>query len=534
MLINLSTIDFSSVSSGSSSNIQEEKTVNMLLTDNSIDILPDEGYDGMAKVSVSHGPVQETVEKTITENGSHRITPSEGYDAMFQCVVDVNVPTITPAGELNIISNGKYDITDKASVNVNVPQTAPTGQFNGHVDVNGLKQLGWTDDDIADFQANVWWYDWQDEDYKVLDSDINHDISVGYKDQPGIRYAKQQDLAGSINETYSGDINLLAVPKSNFTNTTFASDTFNNCNNLRYVSMPSTVRTNFTFTNCSSLYSAPKVILGQGTYDGCSSLKTIDCSGVGPTASRIFNNCKNLEFVPELDLSNLPSNDYSYAHTMFYGCEKLKSVKLRNISNATQFAQVFWNCLNLTSIIVDGVEGKFNLPKVYADGVEGLFYHCGIRNIDISFSNRVTNLRNFCNQCSNLQNIIIGDTSKVSEMPQIFYNCGSLKSVVGIDFSGLTSYPYSAFRFDTNLEHIIVNGSISFSWTEDGFSVSNKLDYESIKSILTAMTKCTNPETSKTMRFKSTMQDQNGELQTLVDDCVNNKGWTITGLTITE
>ena len=57
------------------------------------------------------------------------------------------------------------------------------------------------------------------------------------------------------------------------------------------------------------------------------------------------------------------------------------------------------------------------------------------------------------------------------------------------------------------------------------------LDFNSIKSILEAMNRCTNPETAKTMSFNSTMTDQDSQLTNLVSEC-NGKGWTITGLTI--
>ena len=79
---------------------------------------------------------------------------------------------------------------------------------------------------------------------------------------------------------------------------------------------------------------------------------------------------------------------------------------------------------------------------------------------------------------------------------------------------------------------IHVTGSISFSWTsKNGFSGIPNLDFNSIKSILEAMNRCTNPETAKTMSFKATMTDQDSQLTNLVSEC-NGKGWTITGLTI--
>ena len=113
MLINLSTIDFSGVS-GASAKLQE-KTTTVLLTDTTTEIVPDEGFDGMAKVIVSHAPVQETVEQTITTNGSHVITPDTGYDAMTRCVVDVNV-----SGEIDFSSIGYTpEMTKEINDNIN-------------------------------------------------------------------------------------------------------------------------------------------------------------------------------------------------------------------------------------------------------------------------------------------------------------------------------------------------------------------------------------------------------------------------------
>ena len=83
----------------------------------------------------------------------------------------------------------------------------------------------------------------------------------------------------------------------------------------------------------------------------------------------------------------------------------------------------------------------------------------------------------------------------------------------------------------SKLTSIHVTGSISFSWTSGGFSSIPNLDFNSIKSILEAMNRCTNPETAKTMSFKATMTDQDSQLTNLVSEC-NGKGWTITGLTI--
>jgi hypothetical protein len=66
--------------------------------------------------------------------------------------------------------------------------------------------------------------------------------------------------------------------------------------------------------------------------------------------------------------------------------------------------------------------------------------------------------------------------------------------------------------------------------TSYGLDYAPNLDFDSIKSILVAMSKTTNTN-AKTMKFKSTISDQNGELTALISTC-SGLGWTITGLTI--
>ena len=73
-----------------------------------------------------------TQEKTIdiTENGTHTVTPDEGY-ALSKVMANVNVPIpegyIKPNGTLEVTENDTFDVTDKVSVNVNVPTGDPGG-----------------------------------------------------------------------------------------------------------------------------------------------------------------------------------------------------------------------------------------------------------------------------------------------------------------------------------------------------------------------------------------------------------------------
>ena len=148
-------------------------------------------------------------------------------------------------------------------------------------------------------------------------------------------------------------------------------------------------------------------------------------------------------------------------------------------------------------------------------------------------TSQVTNMDNMFSGCISLVSIPALDTSKVTKMGYMFGNCTSLTSIESIDFSSCTDtgYTFPFYNDYSKLTSMHVTGSISFSWTSNGFSSIPNLDFNSIKSILEAMNRCTNPETAKTMSFNSTMTDQDSQLTNLVSEC-NGKGWTITGLTI--
>ena len=89
MNINLANIDFCP---GGKSATLTETTAEILLSETEKVIVPPEGTDGFNKVTITHAPVEESVSATITSNGTHTITPSEGFGAMFGVSVDVNVP----------------------------------------------------------------------------------------------------------------------------------------------------------------------------------------------------------------------------------------------------------------------------------------------------------------------------------------------------------------------------------------------------------------------------------------------------------
>lgn len=248
--------------------------------------------------------------------------------------------------------------------------------------------------------------------------------------------------------------------------------------------------------------------------------KMLDTSQV-TSMENMFSSCGGLASIPTLNTSQVTS-----MKKMFSGCHKLAFIPALDTSKVTNMQYMFNNCGSLTTI------PALNTSQV--TNMDHMIYGCTrLYTIPALDTSKATNTTAMFRSCTNLAFIPALDTSKVVYMGYMFDDCSSLKSIESIDFSSCINkdYMFPSYTNYDKLTSIHVTGSISFSWTSNGFNNTPNLDFNSIKSILEAMNRCTNPETAKTMSFKATMTDQDSQLTNLVSEC-NGKGWTITGLTI--
>ena len=239
------------------------------------------------------------------------------------------------------------------------------------------------------------------------------------------------------------------------------------------------------------------------------------------TAISQYRNNKDVRYAKMLDTSQVTNMQY-----MFNGCSSLTSIPALDTSQVTNMDSMLRDCYNLTSIPT--------LDTSQVTSMDSMFRDCSsLTPIPALNTSQVTNMDSMFWGCSSLTSIPVLDTSQVISMNYMFSNCTRLTSIESIDFSSCigTDAMFPSYHNYSKLTSIHVTGSISFSWTSSGFSSIPNLDFNSIKSILEAMNRCTNPETAKTMSFKATMTDQDSQLTNLVSEC-NGKGWTITGLTI--
>ena len=394
---------------------------------------------------------------------------------------------IKAAIEAKGVSNVGDKFSDYPAKIASIPtggSTSGVSQWTGTVDRAGLTELGWSTTDIDNLQANVRWYNWQDPDYTVVDADRSITDISQYKNNKDVRYAKMLDTsqATDMRSKFQSCSSLTSIPALDTSKVT----------NMSYM-----------FGYCSNLTSIP----------------TLDTSQV-TNMQYMFNSCTSLTSIPTLDTSKVTNMGY-----VFFGCSRLTTIPTLNTSQVTAMNYMFGSCADLKTIPT--------LDTSQVTNTSGMFRYCSrLASIPTLDTSKVTDMSQMFDGCSSLTSIPALDTSQVTNMDGVFNGCSSLTTVESIDFSSCAykdifpSYP----RLD-KLTSMHVTGSISFSWTSGGFSSIPNLDFNSIKSILEAMNRCTNPETAKTMSFKATMTDQDSQLTNLVSEC-NGKGWTITGLTI--
>ena len=206
-------------------------------------------------------------------------------------------------------------------------------------------------------------------------------------------------------------------------------------------------------------------------------------------------------------------------YQMFRSCNLLKAIPAINTFLVTDMEGMFIYCSSLQTI-----------PKLYTSKVTNManmFDACySLQAIPPLDTSKVTNMSEMFNYCSSLQTIPQLDTSNVTNMDGMFYKCKSLQTISLLDMSKVSS-ALQTFDGCSNLKYLRLTGILK---TSINLSNSLYLDYDSVKSILTAASKKTNSD-SKTLSFNSTQTDKNGELAALVSTCTS-KGWTVSGLTL--
>ena len=362
------------------------------ITSNGTTDLSGEWKDASITVSIPEEKPEESLEATITSNGNYQYAPSEGsafsnaditvdvhptqaliatinengsrhFDGEYNGAdITVAVETFTPTGNIDINANGSYDVANYATANVNVQVTTKNySYFDGDVDNEGLRAIGWDDESIGMFRDNNLHYSWQNSDYivseenKALNGVIVDSNSISNnKDNPNFKYCPLFDTS----------------------NVTSMSGMFTNCSSLTSIPLLNTSKA----TNMSNLF------------NGCMSLTSIPLLDTSKVTSMIsmFHSCSSLTYIPLLNTSKVTN-----MNSTFYNCSSLNSISALDTSNVTNMANMFFNCSSLTSIpLLD--TSKVTLMNNTFRGCGSVKYLGGFKNLSISIS------AYFLDQCPNL------------------------------------------------------------------------------------------------------------------------------------
>ena len=147
---------------------------------------------------------------------------------------------ITENGTTEVVADSGYTGLGKVTINTEVSGGGSSKpKWTGHADAEGLKAIGWTDEDIAYYQENgVNWNEEADEYHKVTDDNkalygvLTANNISSYKDR--IVYLPKIDTSGvtSMSNMFYYCYSLTAIPLLDTSGVTNMSYMFYNCSSL--------------------------------------------------------------------------------------------------------------------------------------------------------------------------------------------------------------------------------------------------------------------------------------------------------------
>lgn len=174
-----------------------------------------------------------------------------------------------------------------------------------------------------------------------------------------------------------------------------------------------------------------------GMFDGCSSLRSADLSGLDTSSVRtmgsMFHNCSSLVSV---DFGGMDTSSVQSMSSMFNGCEALTSLDLSGFdtTEVSSMDRMFYYCEALESLDLSGF--KTGLVET----MNGMFGHCkSLSSLDI------TGL----------------DLRDATDLEFMFIGCTSLKSIdlSGVRGSGTTNY--KNMFFGSSVEQVTADADTS-------------------------------------------------------------------------
>lgn len=432
-------------------------------------------------------------------------------------------------------------------------------RFTGNVDEDGLRYIGWNDEDINKLKLYVDWDSSEDELYKVPQSHKDlydqcskitvdgrtmlpySEIKKWTQGDFKLKYLPMMDFSSvtNLSAVFDGQYWLIAMPNINVENVTTIAAAFNNCYQLLYVPDFNVITGSIwhMLNNCYKVRCINIKRLEPGEiYEGfvcyISKIPEFDTKNVGSTNyNRLFSGANLIEQIPYFDASKVTS-----MNSMFSDCSRLRRIPLLNTSNVTDFNYTFVRAKSLTTIPA--------IDTSKATTTEGMFYGCTCLTElpELDFSN-TTNVAGMYREINCLRTPLVINFPKATSYNSVCFGI-SCKSIEWHIHSGVTNmngcFNYGIceemhFSEDSVLTSITQSSYLPFS---GGGGRINKacVNYTLVKELFEMMLRGIPNYTADSypMYFESgstVTDDTNGTLTTMLNQCTDMK-WAIFNLTI--
>jgi surface protein len=297
------------------------------------------------------------------------------------------VVDITENGTTEVVADGGYTGLGKVTINTEVSGGGGSKpKWTGHADAEGLKAIGWTDEDIAYYQENGVNWNEEDDQYHLVSDDNKALYGVLTASNIGlyrnrIVYLPKIDTSNvtTMNQMFYECYALKAIPQLDTSKVTNMSSMFGYCYSLSSIPQLDTSKvTNMyeMFYDCYALKAIPQLDTSKVTnmnkmFCDCYALKAIpqlDTSKV-TNMSSMFNACTSLSSIPQLNTSNV--QDMS---KMFYFCTSLSSIPQLDTSKVTSIGNMFYYCYPLTHVNLKNVKLAYQLNNAALLSKDSLLY----------------------------------------------------------------------------------------------------------------------------------------------------------------
>ncbi len=333
---------------------------------------------------------------------------------------------------------------------------------------------------------------------------------------------------------------LICVEPLDFSSVKYGGEMFYNCIHLKrlLISDLSSLKTGArSFFNCASLATISFSDLssltdGTSMFSGCYSLKdfTISDLPVLRAGYYMFSQCYSLTNL-QLDVPSLINGE-----GMFLGCSSLKSLTLSGLSKLTNGGSMFRGCGSLEKLTFDSLQSVVNANT--------MFYGCyKLASLDELYFPLIGSANFMFQLCTSLSSIVFkeGSFAVAQSLYGIFSGCTKLKSVVGLQLSGLY-LDYSSGVSESNyqkavnlsLPSVLTDCELQGTLYRSGLSLTNcpNLSAASLFSWVAALYDWeTNPESKTTIDADHTLYITSTQLSTLEEHEGNG---TMTGAEVIE